>query len=137
VASPPIPIVPLPVIIAERRIPLTAERITMPIVGDSHIPSAVICRVPRAVDRDISVPIHRQIVASTELIRVATTINLGVVSAVHCGVSFTSCLEISLNRDIPISIRGGVTSRTELLLPLKIPLTHSLVPREVSFANCS
>ena len=55
VASPPTTIVPLPVVIAEGRIPLTTERVTTPVISDSHIASTIIRGVRCPVDRDVSI----------------------------------------------------------------------------------
>src|SRR6266404_3768988 len=110
VAPPPTTIVPLPVVIAEGRIPLAAECVTTPVISDSHIASAIIGGVTCPVDREVSIPIDRHVIATAKLIRVAGAINLG----------------------IPCSVDRNVTSRTKLL---RVPLTHPFVPREVSFAN--
>src|SRR6267154_2327591 len=121
VASPPITIVPLPVVIAEGRIPLAAERGTTPVISDSHIASTIIggvtcpidrhviataklirvagainLGIPCSVDREVSLAIHRYPVPSTRLVRIAITINV---------VSRPS------DREIPVAIRRNVTSR--------------------------
>src|SRR5213075_3457506 len=56
VTSPPTAIVPLPVVIAEGRIPLAAERVTTPVISDSHIASTIIGGVTCPVDREVSIP---------------------------------------------------------------------------------
>jgi hypothetical protein len=137
VASPPTTIVPLPVVIAEGRIPLAAERVTTPVISDSHIASTIIGGVLCAVAREVSIPIDRYVIATAKLIRVAITINVRVPCAVHRDVPFTICVEISgsVDRNVPIAINRNVTSRTKILFPLEVPLTHTFVPREVSFSN--
>jgi hypothetical protein len=153
VASPPTTIVPLPVIIAEGRIPLAAERVTTPVISDSHIASTIIGGVLCAVDREVSIPIDRYVIATAKLIRVARTINLRIPCSVDREVSLTinryavpstqlvhivttiNIVSRPIDRDVPIAIRRNVTSRTEILFPLKVPLTHPFVPREVSFSN--
>ena len=57
VASPPTAIVPLPVVIAESRIPLAAERVTTPVISNSDVASTIIGGVACAVDRDVSIPV--------------------------------------------------------------------------------
>jgi hypothetical protein len=103
--------VPLPVVIAEGRIPLTAERVTTPVISDSYVASTIIGGVPCPVDRDVSIPIDRYVIGTAKLIRVAKTINVGVPCAVHRDVSFTICVEIScpVNRDIPIAIHRPIS----------------------------
>src|SRR5204863_4175935 len=115
-ASPPTTIVPLPVVIAEGRIPLAAERVSVPAISDSHIASTIKGGVLCAVE--VTLTIERYVVARTKLVGVSETINVGVPCPVHC--------------DIPIAIHRNVTSRTKLL---RVPLTHSFVPGEVSLAN--
>ncbi|PYL61357.1 MAG: hypothetical protein DMF31_02465 [Verrucomicrobia bacterium] len=134
-ASPPTAIVPLPVVIAEGRIPLAAERVSVPAISDSHIASTIKGGVFCAVE--VTLTIERYVVARTKLVGVSETINVGVPCPVHCDVSFTICVEIfrPVHRDIPIAIHRNVTSRTKLLFPLEVPLTHSFVPGEVSLAN--
>ena len=152
-ASPPTTIVPLPVIIAEGRIPLAAERLTPPVISDSHIASTIIGGVLCAVDREVSIPIDRYVIATAKLIRVAGAINLGIPCSVDREVSLTinryavpgtrlvrigitiNIVSRPSNCDVPIAICRNVTSRTKLLVPLEVPLTHPFVPREVSFAN--
>jgi hypothetical protein len=111
VASPPTAIVPLPVVVAEGRIALAAERITTPVISDSRVASTIIGGVPCPVDREVSVPVDRNIVASAKLIRVANTINVRVLCAIHRGVSFTIRLEISglINRDAAIAIHRKIS----------------------------
>jgi hypothetical protein len=136
-ASPPPTIVPLPVIIAEGPISLAAERITVPAINDSRIPSTIKSGVACPVDREISIAIELYVVALTKLIGVSKTINVSVPCAVHRDVPFTIHIKVSgpIDRDIPIAIHRNLTSRTELLFPLHVSLTHSFVPGEVSLPN--
>src|ERR1700688_2932472 len=64
-AAPPTTIVPLSVVIAEDRIPLTAERRTVEVVINSRVASTVIGEVSCAVGRGVSIPIGRHVVATT------------------------------------------------------------------------
>jgi hypothetical protein len=144
--------VPLPVVIAEGRIPLAAERVTTPVISDAHIASTIIGGVLCAVDREVSIPINRYVIATAKLIRVAITINVSVPCAVDREVSLTTNryavpstrlvrIAITINivcpsdRQIPVAINRNVTWRAKLLCPLEVPLTHPFVPREVSFSN--
>jgi hypothetical protein len=137
VASPPTTIVPLPVVIAEGRIPLASERVTTPVISDSHIASTIIGGVLCAVDREVTLAIDSYVITTAKLIRVVITIDVRVPCAIHRDVPFTICVEISgsVDRDVPIVIRHNVTSRVKLLCPLEVPITHPFVPREVSFSN--
>ncbi len=150
VASPPTTIVPLPVVIAEGRIPLAAERVTTPVISDSHIASTIIGGVTCPVDREVSIPIDRHVIATAKLIRVAGAINLGIPCSVDREVSLTINryavpstrlvrIAITINivsrpgdRQIPVAINRNVISRAKLLC---VPLTHPFVPREISFSN--
>jgi hypothetical protein len=141
------------VVIAEGRIPLAAERVTTPVIRNPHIASAIIGGVPCPVDREVSIPIDRHVIATAKLIRVASAINLGIPCSVGREVSLTInryavpstrlvriAMTINIvsrpsNRHIPVAIHRNVTSRTKLLFPLEIPLTHPFVPREVSLPN--
>jgi hypothetical protein len=102
---------PLPVVVAEGRIALAAERITTPVISDSHVASTIIGGVPCPVDREVSVSVDRNIVTNAKVIRVADTINVRVLCAVHRGVSFTIRLEISglINRDVSIAIHRKIS----------------------------
>ena len=153
VASPPTTIVPLPVVIAEGRIPLSAECVATPVISDSAFASTIIGGVPCPVDREGSIPIERYVIATAKLIRVAKMINVGVPCAVDREVSLTinryavpstrlvriaitiNIVSRASNRDIPVAINRSVTSRAKLLFPLEVPLTHPFVPREVLFSN--
>jgi len=106
VASPLTAIVPLPVVIAEGRIPLAAERITTPVIGDSYVAPTIIGGVRCPIDRYVSIPTDRCVIATAKFIRVSKTINVGIPRAVHRDVSFTIRVEISgpIHRDIPIAI---------------------------------
>src|SRR5206468_4276595 len=73
VASPPTTIVPLPVVIAEGRIPLAAERVTTPVISDSHIASTIIGGITCPVHRDVPIAIHRNVTSRTELLGVPLT----------------------------------------------------------------
>jgi hypothetical protein len=68
VASPPTTIVPLPVVIAERRIPLAAERVTTPVISNSRVASTIKRGVLRAIK--VLVPIDRYVIAIAKLIGV-------------------------------------------------------------------
>src|SRR6266550_2736730 len=94
VASPPTTIVPLPVVIAEGRIPLAAERVTTPVISDSHIASTIIGGVTCPVSREVSLTINRYAVPSTRLVRIALTINI---------------VSRPINRDVPIAIRRKIS----------------------------
>src|SRR5438067_265254 len=76
VASPPTTIVPLPVVIAEGRIPLAAERVSVPAISDSHIASTIKGGVLCAVE--VTLTIERYVVARTKLVGGSETINVGV-----------------------------------------------------------
>src|SRR5262245_28496237 len=75
VASPPTAIVPLPVVIAERPILLAAECVTTPVVSDSHIAFSIKGGVRCPVDRDVSIPIDRYVIATAKLIGVSKTVS--------------------------------------------------------------
>jgi hypothetical protein len=136
-ASPPTAVVPLPVIIAKRPIPLAAERVTAPVISDSRITSAIKRGVPGPVDGEVSIPIDRYVIAIAKLIRVPKTINVCVPCPVHRDVPFTIRVEIScpVHRHIPVAINRNVMSRAKLLFPLEIALAHPFVPGEVSLPN--
>jgi hypothetical protein len=129
-------IVPLPVVIAERPIPLAAECVTAPVISDAHIAPTIKSSVLSAIE--VSLPIDCYVVSLTKLIRVAKTINVGVSRPVDSEVSFAVGRQVSLaiNRDISFAIDRNVTSRAKLLFPLEVALAHPFVPREVSLANC-
>lgn len=114
-ASPPTAIVPLPVVIAERRIPLTAERSTVDVVIDSRIASTVIGEVAFLVGSEVSVPINRQVIASTKLVGVSFTINFDIPCSIHRYVSF--------------AIDSSVVSRAKLLVPRNVSFAIRLHPR--------
>src|SRR5882724_159614 len=110
VASPPTTMVPLPVVIAEGRIPLAAERLTTPVISDPHIASTIIGGVTCPVDREVSIPIDRHVIATTKLIRVAGAINLGIPCSVSREVSLTiNIVSRPINRDVPIAIRRKIS----------------------------
>src|SRR5262249_23088465 len=110
-ASPPITIVPLPLVITEDRIPLAAERVTVPVIGNFYVASTIIGGVSCAVHRDVSIPIDRYVIATAKLIRVAITINVGISCPIHRCVSFTIRVDIPcpVHRDIPVAIRRYVS----------------------------
>ena len=128
VASPPTPIVPLPVVIAEGRIPLAAERVATPVISNSHIAATIKRGVLCAVDRNVSIPIDRYIIAIANLIRVASTINLGVPCPVHRDVSFTVRVGISrpIDREVSLTINRYVVPSTRLVC---IAITINIVSR--------
>jgi len=118
-ASPPTAVVPLPVIIAKRPIPLAAERVTAPVISDSRIASPIKRGVPGAVDREVLIPIDRYVsvsidryvIAIAKLIRVLKTINVRVPCPVHCDVPFTIRVEIPrpVHRDVSFTIRVEIS----------------------------
>jgi hypothetical protein len=149
-ASPPTTIVPLPVVIAEGRILLTAERGTAEVVINSHIASAIIGEVPCPVE----VPIHDYVVTRTKLIGISITINIEVSVPIDCevsvavnhyvvastkfvGVAIAIHLNVPcpINRVVSVAIDGNVVSRAQLLVPRDVSLPKSLIPRDVSLAN--
>jgi hypothetical protein len=105
VASPPIAIVPLPLIVAEGRIPLAAERIATPVISNSRVATTIIGGILRPVDREVSIPIHRYVIATAKLIRVSKTINVRVPCLVHRDIPFTICRSVSvaINRQISVA----------------------------------
>jgi hypothetical protein len=148
VASPPTTIMPLPVVIAEGRIPLAAERVTTPVIRNPHIASTIIGGVTCPVDREVSIPIDRHLIAIAKLIRVASAINLGILCSVDHEVSLTinryavpntrlvriamaiNIVFRPINRDIPVAINRSATSRAKLLFS-----GQRFVPRDVPLAN--
>jgi len=155
-------IVPLPVVVVERPIPLTAECVTAPVISDSHVVSTVKRGVLCAVDRDISIPIDRHIIAIAKLIRVTKPINIRILSAVEVSLAIdryvvatskfvrvaitinirVRCavdrnIRIAIHHNVSVAIHRNITSRTKFLFPLGVPLTHPFVPGEVSLADCS
>ena len=126
-AAPPTTIVPLPVVIAEGRILLTAESGTVEVIINRPIASTIIGEVPCAVDRDVPIPIHRYVVASAKLVHVSITINLNVLRAVRREVSLAinryavasanvgvSC---PIRRHVSLAVDGDIVSRAKLLIP--------------------
>ena len=107
-ASPPTTVVPLSVVIAEDRIPLTAKRRTVEVVINSRVASTVIGEVAPLVDPEVSVPIKRYIVATTKLVGASITVNIDIPCSIHRYVSF--------------AIDRSVVSRSK-----------GLIPREISF----
>ena len=75
------------------------------------VASTIIGGVPCPVDRDVSIPVDRYVIATAKLIRVAITINVRVLCAVHRDVSFTIRVEISgpVDRDVPIAIHSQIS----------------------------
>jgi hypothetical protein len=137
--------VPLPVVIAERCIPLAAERVATPVISDSHVAAAIKRGVLCAVE--VTLAIDRYVIAIAKLIAVTKTIHVGVPCPVNRDVSFTIRIEIScaVHRDVPVpvrrkvsvAIRRNVTSRAKLLFPLGVPFTHPFVPGEIPLPNRS
>src|SRR5262249_18459908 len=117
VASPPPTIVPLPVVIAAHPIPLAAERVTVPVISDAGIASTIKGSVLCPVGREVSIPVHRYVVARTKLVGVSKTINVGVPHPIHRDVSVTIHVQIScpVDSDVSIAIEGSVASRAEFL----------------------
>src|SRR5882724_5257489 len=121
VASPPTTIVPLPVVIAEGRIPLSAECVATPVISDSAFASTIIGGVPCPVDREVSIPIDRHVIATAKLIRVAKMINVGVPCAVDREVSLT------INRyAVPSTKLVGIASAINLGIPCSVDREVSL-----------
>src|SRR5262249_34110048 len=81
VTSPPTAIVPVPIIIAERRIPVAAERVATPVISDSYVASAIKGGVLCPVDREVTLAIDRYVIATAKLVRIAKTINIRVLCA--------------------------------------------------------
>jgi hypothetical protein len=147
VASPPTAIVPLPVVIAESRIPLAAERVTAPVISNSHVATpierGVLCSI------EVTLAINRYVIAIAKLIGVSETINVDVPSLVGCDVPFTFTIRVEISipvhRDVPVPIRRNVsvaidrnvTLRARLLFPLRVPFTRPFVPGEIPLPNCS
>src|SRR6266480_1078679 len=75
-ASPPTTVVPLSVVIAERRVLSTAEGFTAEIIINSRIASMIISVVPCPVDREVSVLIHGYVVVRMKLVGVPIMIKL-------------------------------------------------------------
>src|SRR5437764_13041571 len=76
VTSPPTAIVPLPVVLAETRIPLAAERGTTPVISDSYIAPTIIGRVRCPIDRIVSITIDGYAIATAKPLRVRRTSTL-------------------------------------------------------------
>src|SRR5262249_35618412 len=83
VASPPTAIVPVPVVIVEGRIAVAAERVATPVISDSYVATAIKGGVLCPVDREVTLAIDRYVIATAKLIRVAKTINVGVLRPVE------------------------------------------------------
>ena len=87
---------PLPVVITEGGIPRAAKRVAAPVVSDSHVASTIIGGVLCPIDREVSIPIngevsvtiHRYVIARTKLVRVAITIDVSVSVPIHREISF-------------------------------------------------
>jgi hypothetical protein len=116
VASPPTAIVPLPVVITECPIPLTAEGVATPVISDPYIASTIKRGVLGPVDPDVSIPIDRDVIA------VAKTINVRVLCPVHRGVSFTIRVTVPcpVRCDIPLTIRVTVPCPVHRDIPVAI-----------------
>jgi hypothetical protein len=97
---------------------LAAERGTVEVVIDSRVTSTVISVVVPLVGPDVSVPIHRGVVASAKLVHV--TMNIGVSRPIDREVS------LAFNRNIVISRANG-------LVPREVSFPKILIPREISF----
>jgi hypothetical protein len=146
-ASPPTTIVPLPVVIAERRILSTAERVTVEVIINRHIASTIIGEVSCAVDCEVSIPIDDYVVARTKLIGISITINIGVSRPVDrnvslaigryavattklVGVAITINVYVSrpIHRDVSLAINGNVVARAKLLIPREVSLARRARP---------
>jgi len=151
-ASPPTTVVPLSVVIAERRVLSTAEGFTAEIIINSRIASMIISVVPCPVDREVSVLIHGYVVVRMKLVGVPIMIKLCV--SIHCEVSLaihryvvvstkliaiprTIHVEVSrpIHRDVSIAIHRSITSRAKFLVPREVSLAKSLIPREILLAE--
>jgi hypothetical protein len=137
VASPPTAVVPLPVVIAEGRIPLAAKRVTPPVIRDSHVATTIKGGVLCAVE--VTPAIDRYVVAIAKLIAITKPINVGIFVPVNRDVSFTIRVGISIpvHRNVSVAIHRNVTTRTKLLFSLGVPFTHPFVPGEIPLPNCS
>jgi len=135
---------PLPVVIAEHRISLAAERVTAPVICDSRVVTTIKGGVLCPTHPDVSIAIDRYVIAVAKLIRVALTINVNVPCPVHREVSLAinCCVVASANfsvpcpisRDIPVAIRrnvsvaieGSARSLVQRLVSGEVPLAHRL-----------
>src|SRR5262245_12519115 len=129
-AAPPTTGMPLPVVIAEHHVPLAAERVTTPVVSDSNVATTIKSGVLCPVDRDVSIPIDRYVIATLKLIGVARTVNVRVSSPVHCDVPFT--IPIDVCRAIGRDISAARCRRCGRCRP-----SRPGIPRNVSLASCS
>src|SRR5437899_12833298 len=133
-ASPPIAIMPLPVVIAEGCILSTAERVTAEDIVNRNIASTIIGEVSCAVDREVSIPIDGYAVARAKLIGIASTISVevsrpvdrqvsipidgyAVASAKLIGIPRTVNIDVfcPIDRHVSIAIHAYVVARTKLL----------------------
>jgi hypothetical protein len=103
-ASPPTTIVPLPVVIAERRILLAAESSAVEVIVNPCSASVVIGEVSCAVGRGVSIRIDRHVVATTKLVGVSVTIHV--------------CRPI--RRDVSLTINGNIVPRAKLLISVSL-----------------
>src|SRR5262245_18966439 len=145
-AAPPTTGMPLPVVIAEHHVPLAAERVTTPVVSDSNVATTIKSGVLCPIDRDVSIPIDRYVIATAKLIGVARTVNVRVSSPVHCDVPFTIHADVScpVHRGIPFAIPidvcraiGRDISAARCRRCGRCRPSRPGVPRNVSLANCS
>jgi hypothetical protein len=127
---------PLPVVIAEHRISLAAERVAAPVICDSRVVTMIKGRVLCPTHRDVSIAIDRYVIAVSKLIRVALTINISVPCPVHRDISFKISVDVSrpVRCDTPVAIHGGVSvaiegsvrSLVKRLVSGEVPLAHRL-----------
>jgi hypothetical protein len=147
--SPPTSIVPLPVVIAEGRISVAAERVTTPVISNSHIASTIIGRVACPVHREGSIPIDRYVIATAKFIRVAKAIKLGIPCSVDRDVSLTINryavpstqlvgVAITIHVRVPFPIHRDVsfTIRLEISCPVHCDVPIA-IHRKISLASCS
>src|SRR5262249_18436574 len=120
VASPPTTIVPLPVVIAERPIPLAAKRVTTPVIRDSCVASRIKGRVLCPVE--VSIPIDRYVITIPKLVGVAKTINVRIRCPVHRRVSFTTRVTVPcpVRCDIPLTIGVEISCPVHRDIPAAI-----------------
>jgi hypothetical protein len=127
---------PLPVVIAEHRVPLTAERVATPVICDSRVVTAIVRGVLCPIHRDVSIAIDRYVIAIAKLIRVALTINVSVPCPIHRDISFTIRVDVSrpvrcdtpvaIRRNVSVAIEGSVRSLVKRLVSGEVPLAHRL-----------
>jgi hypothetical protein len=127
---------PLPVVIAEHRISLAAERGAAPVICDSRVVTTIKGGILCPIHRDVSIAIDCDVIAVAKLIRVALTINVSVPCPVHRDISFTIRVDVSrpvrcdtpvaIRRNVSVAIEGSVRSLVKRLVSGEVPLAHRL-----------